>query len=130
VVWIAHPPSAPVAPRAPEPEPEAPRRARQRVEGRQPHRFWFLYLGETNERREWVHVDRSTWEERYPSGAVMRFRILGRVREGNHAGVVVRRLPDEGLDVFIPDLGSEQWPQTRFAPDGEWHDLGTMHVIE
>lgn len=129
-MWIAHPPSAPVVERAREPEPEPPRRARPRVEGRQPHRFWFLYLGETQERREWVRVDRSTWEERYPSGAVMRFRILGRVREGNLTGVVARRLPDEGLDVFIPDLGTEQWPQYRFAPDGEWHDLGTMHVIE
>ena len=34
------------------------------------------------------------------------------------------------LDVLIPDLGTETWPQVRVAPDGEWHDLGPMHLIE
>ena len=63
-------------------------------------------------------------------GAVIRFRVLGRLRERGRAGVVVRRLPDEGLDVLIPDLGSAGWPQARVAPDGDWRDLGPMHLIE
>jgi hypothetical protein len=131
-VWIAPTPpaSSPPPAREPEPEPERGRVARVPRAGRQPHHWWYLAVGELSERREWVRADESTWEERDPNGAVIRFRVLGRVRERGRAGVVVRRLPDEGLDVLIPDLGSAGWPQARVAPDGDWHDLGPMHLIE
>jgi hypothetical protein len=129
-VWIerTQPAASAQAPR----EPEAGRKRAPPVRraGRQPHHFWYLHVAEVAERREWVRVDPATWEERYPSGAVLRFRVVGRVREEGRAGVVVRRMPDATVDVLIPDVDSELWPATRVAPDGEWHDLGPMHLIE
>lgn len=129
-VWIAPTPAASASPSAREPEPERGSVTLVARVGRQPHHWWYLSVGEISERREWVRADESTWEERDPSGAVIRFRVLGRLRERGRAGVVVRRLPDEGLDVLIPDLGSAGWPQARVAPDGDWRDLGPMHLIE
>ncbi len=61
---------------------------------------------------------------------MLRYRILGRTRDEGRAGVVVRRVPDETVDVLVPDVDSELWPATRVAPDGEWHDLGPMHLFE
>jgi hypothetical protein len=135
VVWIPYPTATARASAAPGPdaEPEEPPRARATREiGRQPNHWWFLEVSadDVQQRREWARVDASTWEERYPSGAVMRYRILGRISHGGRIGVVVRRVPDDAFDVFIPDLDHEAWPQMRVAPDGEWRALGPMHVIE
>ena len=129
-MWIPPPPSAPVTEPAREPEPVRPRVARVPADGRQPHHFWYLSVGEVSERREWVRVDHATWEERYPSGAVSRFRIVGRLREEARAGVLVRRVPDGAVEVLIPDLGSGAWLSARVTADGDWHDLGPPHVIE
>jgi hypothetical protein len=127
-VWIPHPAGPAVeAPREPE---RAPRKRIARRSGRQPNHFWFLFLDDVSERRDWVRVEKSTWEERYPSGAVARYRTLGRVDAGGRVGVIVRRMPDELLEVFIPDIGREAWLQYRVVPDGDWHDLGPMHLIE
>jgi hypothetical protein len=128
VVWIEQPPSAP--PRAPPLAPERRATPPAPRDGPEPHHFWLLTMGEVAERREWVRVDRRTWEERYPSGAVMRYRIVGRLRDGGRVGVIARRLPDGDVDVLVPDLGTETWPAMRVAPDGDWRDLAPMHLIE
>src|SRR4051794_33754790 len=88
VVWIEHPAAtvAPLPPPAPDRRPAAPALR----DGPEPHHFWYLSQGEVAERREWLRVDRSTWEERFPSGAVMRYRIVGRLREGARVGVIAR----------------------------------------
>jgi hypothetical protein len=128
VVWIEHP--APSLAAAPPPAPEHRRDAPAPRDGPEPHHFWYLSQGEVAERREWLRVDRSTWEERFPSGAVMRYRIVGRLREGARIGVIARRLPSGDVEVFVPDIGVEAWPATRVSPDGDWHDLGPMHLID
>lgn len=128
VVWIeptAHPPPAPPAP--------APERRRAKVaprDGPEPHHFWVLAQGEVAERREWLRVEPRTWEERYPSGAVMRYRVVGRLREDGRVGMIVRRVPNGEVEVYIPDLGVESWPAMRVTPGGDWHDLGPMHLFE
>ena len=129
-MWIPPPSSASAPPPEREPEPARRRAARTPADGRQPHHFWYLTSGEVSERREWLRVDRSTWEERYPSGAVNRFRIVGRLRDEGRVGVLVRRVPDGAVDVLIPDLGSDAWLSQRVAPDGDWHDLAPIHVID
>lgn len=131
VVWIPRALPASAAPPE-EPEPPPKRREIATPAGRQPNHWWFLDVSryDVSTRREWLRVDAATWEERFPNGAVMRYRILGRGEQNNRAGVVVRRMPDESVEVWIPDLGSEAWPQIRVVPDGDWHDLGPMHVIE
>ena len=128
VVWIepTRPASPPVADAVPSPRRQsaAPR------DGPLPHHFWVLILGEVAERRTWMRVDPSTWEERYPTGAVMRYRVLGRLREAGRSGAVVRRLPDGDVEVFVPDLDSIAWPAMRVTPGGDWHELGPMHLID
>lgn len=128
-MWIEAPAPTPAA-QADAPAP-GPRRADPLPrDGPEPRHFWLLSQGEEAERREWVRVDRRTWEERYPSGAVMRYRVVGRIREGARVGVLARRLPDSDMDVFVPDLGGLAFPAMRVAPDGDWHDLGPIHLIE
>ncbi|APR84920.1 Hypothetical protein A7982_10269 [Minicystis rosea] len=130
VVWIEQQARPRASAATPEQEPEPRRAVSTAREGPEPHRFWLLIVGEVSERREWARVDRGTWEERHPSGAVMRYRIIGRLREPGRDGVLARRLPDGDVEVFIPDLGAAAWPAMRVAPEGDWHDLAPMHVIE
>lgn len=59
----------------------------------------------------------------------MRYRVAGRLREGGRFGMIARRLPDGDVEVFVPDLGSSGWPAVRVR-DGEWRELGQMHVID
>lgn len=128
MVWIEHPiPAAKASAPAVEARPPARRVARP---GDEPHHFWHLSMGEVTERREWLKVDRRTWEERYPGGAVMRYRITGRLDEGGRTGTLAVSLPDARFEVFIPDKGAVAWPARRVLPGGEWSDLGPMHLIE
>lgn len=130
VVWIA-PPLHASAP-APPPEPEPPRRRPlpKPAPPRQPRRFWLLTVGDIPHRREWMKVDESTWEERDLNGSVSRYRMMGRSRERGRMGIIVRRIPDDTLDIFIPDLDQALWLEDRVAPDGEWHPLGPIHLVE
>src|SRR5580698_3164439 len=106
VVWIERTAPTSSAQAAREQEPGRRRSPPVRRAGRQPHHFWYLHADEVPERREWIRVDPGTWEERYPNGAVLRFRVIGRTRDEGRAGVVVRRVPDETVDVLIPDVDS------------------------
>jgi hypothetical protein len=96
----------------------------------EPHHFWLLSIGEVTERREWVRIDDRTWEERDTGGQVNRYRAVDRLREAGRTGTIARRVPDGGVDVFIPDVGAGAFPAMRVAPDGDWHDLGPMHALE
>jgi hypothetical protein len=128
IVWIEPTRPEPRASAAPPPSSVRPRAAPR--DGPLPHHFWVLLMGEVAERRTWLRVDPSTWEERYPSGAVMRYRVVGRLSEAGRSGVVARRLPDGDVEVFVPELGSIAWPAMRVTPDGDWHELGPMHLID
>ncbi len=130
VVWIERTAPTSSAQATREPEPGRKRAPTVRRAGRQPHHFWYLHADEVPERREWVRVDPATWEERYPTGAVLRFRVIGRTREEGRAGVVVRRVPDETVDVLIPRRGLRAMAGDARGARREWHELGPMHLIE
>ncbi len=114
-----------------ESEPRERKRASARAP-RQPNHFWFLDVrrDETGERREWIRADASTWEERWASGAMMRYRVVGRSSEIGLAGVIVQRVPDGLIEVLVPDVGPEVWAKIRVVPNGDWHPLGLIHPIE
>ena len=130
VVWIPHPAPAAHSAGAHEAEPSPRRSARLERPGRQPNHFWFVFLDDNAERRDWLRLSPETWEERYPNGAVTRYRVIGRINDGGRAGVIVRRMPDETMEVFIPDLGTGSSAEFRVAPGGDWHALGQIHLIE
>jgi hypothetical protein len=130
VVWIPHPAAAAPSASAYESEPSPRRRALAERHGRQPNHFWFVFLDDNAERRDWLRVSPEIWEERYPNGAVTRYLVTGRINDGGRAGIIVRRMPDEAMEVFIPDLGTGSSAEFRVAPGGDWHALGQIHLIE
>jgi hypothetical protein len=126
-------------------------------------RFWIDHSNRnrdgsaaTLERREWVLINPTTWEQRYADGEATEFVMSGRIEvEGDWGTLVVKR--DENasdatglhrdtelsnptsLEIFIPDMGSRKlWLKMRrklsegeqWTAQGEWRDIGEMHVLK
>ena len=90
--------------------------------------FQFTYGYPPPGNRFWQQVSANTWQERYPDGQVTPFHVIGRITVDGVAGTVVRRDPDESLDVLIPDdLSIGAW--IRFQVPGQlaWQLLAQVH---
>ncbi|MHA3775065.1 hypothetical protein ACXR0O_26385 [Verrucomicrobiota bacterium sgz303538] len=109
-----------------------------------PHFYYFEYEGEPQPgKRYWVRVNGDTWVERYPDGFQSTFKVLGHTKvEGTEGTIVVKvsgdlekseTTNDGGLQVFIPDKGSEQmhhWYRNSSRGDTEWNDIGPMEAVQ
>jgi hypothetical protein len=95
-----------------------------------PKAFSFTYQFDPPGRRDWKQIDGTTWEEREEKGAVRKFRVIGRAKEGDLTGTIVRRLPDEQLDVLIPDAGAGEWLRMRTGAEGKWNPLAKIEKSE
>ncbi|MBM4270595.1 MAG: hypothetical protein FJ139_00310, partial [Deltaproteobacteria bacterium] len=100
------------------------------VKGASPNKFYSAYENNPKLKREWMKLDDSRWIESYPDGTVVAYKVIGSNTVDEQSGVVVRRLPDEKLDVFIPDMGNKNmWTSSRKLPDGEWKYVSAMEGI-
>lgn len=83
--------------------------------------------GATAGKRDWQQVQTNKWLERYPSGQVTEFRTQGIENVEGVRGTVVRRLPDQQLEVFIPDAGASRatlyW---RFPGSTQWNPFAEI----
>jgi hypothetical protein len=62
-------------------------------------------------------------EERYEiSGKTTQFRVIERIVDGEHPGTVVRRLPDEKIELLIPDQAGG-WLEMRDSGKSNWRKL-------
>lgn len=93
----------------------------------------FQYFNENNpkDRRDWGLYNATTYVESQTNGVVTAFRIIGQGVVDNQTGTIVRRLPDEKVEYFIPDMGSAtMWVSFRNLPKSEWTYLSPMQAAE
>jgi hypothetical protein len=89
--------------------------------------FWFAYNGEPH---LWTQPDATHWEEAYPDGHATSFLIEKRVAAGEEAGLLVRRLPDDGFEVLVPPIEEGRLLRCRAKLGEEWQKLGPIHLIK
>lgn len=65
--------------------------------------FWFYDSLEPVAARYWRQINAHTWCETYPEGPAALFRLQDAASVDGVPGIVVRRLADDGMDVFIPN---------------------------
>ena len=94
-----------------------------------PQKFMFYYRENRDEPRIWSRRDEQTWEELYPDGVKTFFRVTGRSKIGPQQGTVVVRIPDEKMEVFIPDL-SEDRLVLYFRPITPWRAFAKVEEVE
>jgi hypothetical protein len=96
-----------------------------------PTAFWFDYEYEPRGKRLWSKESQGIWVERYPTGQTTRFELMGTGTVDGNSGVIVRRLPDEVMEVFIPDIyatgTNPEWLRFRLNLDGKWNYLAEVH---
>ncbi len=86
---------------------------------------------------DWFQTGSETWNEvQYKaegqSDRIIRFRFSQRIETDGMRGTVLLRLPEEAIEVFVPDKQSERmWVRFRSPPGaGEWQYLAEMTNIE
>jgi hypothetical protein len=90
-------------------------------------RFYWFYLNQPNERRDWSRSADGVWTEVYPSGAEGKFVEVDHETINGDQGVRLRRLPDNGQEVVIPYRGSKRmWLYFRQPGAKEWGVLNEM----
>jgi hypothetical protein len=99
-----------------------------------PKAFLYAYtFGATNDQnRLWLRADDNNWTEHCRIGPTSRFKTIGSAQVEGNSGTIVRRVPDEILDVFIPDVNASgnnpQWLRQRSVPNGGWQYLGEIQI--
>lgn len=82
--------------------------------------------------RVWTRIDDTIFVERLPSGKENRSQVVGRMPVAGAAGTIVERIGFKKLQVFIPDINSED-KDIKFRltdkPD-QWTVLGTIENFE
>jgi hypothetical protein len=93
-------------------------------------RFFYPYTDNERSNRYWREIDRQHWEERYEiSGRKTQFRVIARVLDGDHSGIIVRRLPDEDIELLIrPNPG--EWVEIRNTGEQAWRRLVQVQAGE
>ena len=85
--------------------------------------FWWVNTGDIPRGlRIWQKLDDQTWQETWPNGHKQQFRIVTTDDPKLGKGWVVRRLPDEKQDVWVPAVA--KGGKTYFRAVGgsdEWH---------
>ena len=100
-----------------------------------PNAFWFNYEYDPEGRRLrlWSKESQGIWVERYPTGQTTRYKFIGTGTVDENSGIIVRRLPDEVMDVFIPDIHAKgtnpKWLRFRLNSDGKWNYLAEIHLF-
>lgn len=93
--------------------------------------FWYDYAYDQEPKRFWARLSPGLWRETYQNGKETLFREGDAAQVDGRKGIVVRRLPDEQLSVWIPERRTKN-PQVLFKNAGEpsWHALGDLHEID
>ena len=92
--------------------------------------FWYDYQFDQQPKRLWSRTAEDQWSELYPDGHTTFFReIAPQEVEGLH-GIVARRLPSDGFEVWIPDAGpGERLLRFRTGETNAWSALGPVHEL-
>ena len=93
--------------------------------------FWYDYPFDRPGKRLWSRGPDGQWSETYPDGRETVFREAGPETVEGVNGVVARRQPGDGFEVWIPNAGkSERWLRCRTEPASAWAGLGAIHEVE
>lgn len=100
-----------------------------------PTKFEVDHLGDPEPgKRYWANADEFSWVERYPSGASIVQKIIGRATIDGDIGTIVEPGKHNQFQVFIPDRGSNlMWVRFRHYVDGTWQAwrfLGEMRLVK
>jgi hypothetical protein len=99
-----------------------------------PKAFLFVYpFGPTNDQnRLWLRGDANIWTERCQYGPTSQYKTMGSAQVEGNSGTIVRRVPDEAMEVFIPNVNvsgnNPQWLRWRNIPNGDWQFLGQIQI--
>ncbi len=89
-------------------------------------RFHYFYAGDASQRRDWSQ-DGIRWIERSPEGITTAFVTVGRVTVAGQPGLELRRDPDDGDRLFVPDAGaSDARLRYKSKDSGSWSSLGPI----
>jgi hypothetical protein len=89
-------------------------------------RFHYFYTGDANQRRDWSQ-EGDKWTERNPDGTTTVLVVVGRLSVEGDPGVELRREPDDGDRLFVPDLGAaKMFLQYKPKDSGSWVRLGPI----
>jgi hypothetical protein len=89
-------------------------------------RFHYFYTGDTQQRRDWSQ-DGDTWTERTPDGTTTAFSTLGPATVEGQAGLELRREPDDGDRLFVPNPGAaKMFLFYKPRDSGTWGSLGPI----
>lgn len=98
-----------------------------------PGAFWFDYQYEPKGKRFWSKESQGIWAERYLTGQTTKFKVLCTSTVDGNSGIIVSRLPDEVMDVFIPDIHAKgtnpKWLRFRLNSDGKWNYLAEIGSV-
>lgn len=104
-----------------------------------PKRFRWFYMGRSEESRDWSQTSERGWQERYPDGTIGDFVVVARAEVDGDSGALLRRVPDNRQEFFIPNKGSKRMVlrmrnKTEQNDNGlgtaPWSELGEMTAIE
>jgi hypothetical protein len=92
--------------------------------------FWYDYKFDEQSKRIWTRTPDALWSETYPDGRTTIFREATREKVEGIGGVIARRVPADGFEVWIPDAGKdERWLRFRSGATNVWAVLGAIHEI-
>jgi len=105
---------------------------------RPPTFFRFQYLADPKQPvRDWQQIDEITWVETYHGNKKTRYELVGPSDDPKDPGVILTRLPDHGMEVYVPLMSNPDrrlgWrypegkkPKDAPANDMPWYTLGTI----
>lgn len=99
-----------------------------------PKAFLYVYpFGPTNDQnRLWLRGDDNNWTEHCQYGSKSQFKTTRSAQVEGNSGTIVRRVPDEAMEVFIPNMNASgnnpQWLRHRSIPNGDWQFLGQIQI--
>jgi len=99
--------------------------ASKQTNTKEPTQFHFYYQNKKSERRDWIKKQ-DRWEEGYPSGSKAQFIILGRTDAPGMPGQLLRREPDNGQRLFIPDKGNKHMRLGLKNSGSDWFFFANM----
>ena len=106
-----------------------------------PRKFRWFYLGRTEETRDWSRTGEKSYQEKYPDGTLSDFAVVGHAEVEGDEGILLRRVPDNHQEFFVPYKGGKHMAlrfrnRTAEMDDGlggggvPWVVLGEMSGIE
>lgn len=90
-----------------------------------PVKFSWTYKFDPPGWRRWSKVNDGEWEERWETGQVGKFKVVGWIDDGDRRGTIVRRA-DGGLESVVPDAGKGALFWYHHLPGGKWSSLGNV----